>query len=193
MVKELLFSIYINKLTEPKPIKISKAKSIVNKKNERENNTEITEAIISTIKEKKRIKKSLIDTPEGVLMADIKIVKNTKTGKIVSDAYILEGGFIIWKYHNDSCSNKEKEIINIISEVIEYNNEKVYKISINNKPFIKDYYEAMLYYKEIIKDPNMDTFEKIFQTQSIGQLKVVNKIRMFSQIIIKHNSFSCVQ
>jgi len=193
MVKELLFSIYINKLTEPKPIKISKAKSIVNKKNERENNTEITEAIISTIKEKKRVKKSLIDTPEGVLMADIKIVKNTKTGKIVSDAYILEGGFIIWKYHNDSCSNKEKEIINIISEVIEYNNEKVYKISINNKPFIKDYYEAMLYYKEIIKDPNMDTFEKIFQTQSIGQLKVVNKIRMFSQIIIKHKSFSCVQ
>ena len=193
MVKDLLFSMYINKLTEPKPIKISKAKSIVNKKIEKENNTEITEAIISTIKEKKRVKKSLIDTPEGVLMADIKIVKNTKTGKIVSDAYILEGGFIIWKYHNDSCSNKEKEIINIISEIIEYNNEKVYKISINNKPFIKDYYEAILYYKEIIKDPNTDTFEKIFQTQSIGQLKVVNKIRMFTKIIIKHKSFSCVQ
>jgi len=190
MVKELLFSEFINILTEPKPIKISKAKKAIIIKEE--NINEITEAVITTIIEKKKAKKSKIAVPEGIMIADIKIVKNSKTSKIVSDAYISDGEYIIWTYHNDSCNDKYSEIIKIIADILENNSEKIYKISINNKLFVKDYYEAITYYKELIKNPNIDTFEKIFETQNIGQLKIVNKIRMFSKIILNHKLFSCV-
>jgi DNA polymerase delta subunit 1 len=190
MVKELLFSEFINKLVEPKPVKISKAKKAILQKEE--NINEITEPVITTIVEKKKARKSKIVVPEGIMLADIKIVKNSKTGKIVSDAYISDGQYIVWTYHNDSCNDKCREIIKIIADILEHNNEKIYKISINNKLFVKDYYEAITYYNELIKNPNIDTFEKIFETQNIGQLKIVNKIRMFSEIILNHKMFSCV-
>jgi len=190
MVKELLFSEFINKLVEPKPVKISKAKKAILQKEE--NINEITEPVITNIVEKKKAKKSKVVVPEGVMIADIKIVKNSKTGKIVSDANISDGQYIVWTYHNDSCYDKYSEIIKIIADILEHNNEKIYKISINYKLFVKDYYEAITYYNELTKNPNIVTLENIFETQNIGHLKTVNKVRTFSKIILNHKMFSCV-
>ena len=72
------------------------------------------------------------------------------------------------------------------------NSEKIYIISLNNKPFVKDYNEALLCYIELMKKQDSNTMENIFETQNLGALKLVNKIRKFSDIILNYKSFSFV-
>ena len=182
MVKALLFDKYIDILSEPKN---SKRKTKVIEEVDKE-------AKITNMSEK--ISSKNIDTtiPDNCLKLDIKITKNQKTGKIVADANIVDKKTKLWNYHKDDCTNKEKETIHIISEVLKQDSDKIYMISLNNKAFIKEYNEALINYHEIMKKQNADLMVNIFETQNIGGLKLINKIRKFSDIIVNHKSLSFI-
>lgn len=183
MVKALLFDSYIELLSEPKKPRAKKIKEIKD-----------TEGNIIIDTKPVKVKSTKIDTtiPDGVAKVDIKITKNQKSGKIVASASIIDNKTKIWDYHNDECINKESETIKIISEIMKLNSEKIYIISLNNKPFVKDYNEALLCYIELMKKQDSNTMENIFETQNLGALKLVNKIRKYSDIILNYKSFSFV-
>ena len=183
MVKALLFDSYIELLSEPKKPRAKKIKEIKD-----------TEGNIIIDTKPVKVKSTKIDTtiPEGVAKVDIKITKNQKSGKIIASASIVDNKTKIWDYHNDECINKESETIKIISEIMKLNSEKIYIISLNNKPFVKDYNEALLCYIELMKKQDSNTMENIFETQNLGALKLVNKIRKYSDIILNYKSFSFV-
>jgi len=183
MVKALLFDSYIELLSEPKKPRAKKIKEIKD-----------TGGNIIIDTKPVKVKSTKIDTtiPDGVAKVDIKITKNQKSGKIIASANIVDNKTKIWDYHNDECLNKESETIKIISEIMKLNSEKIYIISLNNKPFVKDYNEALLCYIELMKKQDSNTMENIFETQNLGALKLVNKIRKFSDIILNYKSFSFV-
>ena len=183
MVKALLFDSYIELLSEPKKPRAKKIKEIKD-----------TEGNIIIDTKPVKVKSTKIDTtiPDGVAKVDIKITKNQKSGKIIASACIIDNKTKIWDYHNDECINKESETIKIISEIMKLNSEKIYIISLNNKPFVKDYNEALLCYIELMKKQDSNTMENIFETQNLGALKLVNKIRKYSDIILNYKSFSFV-
>jgi DNA polymerase elongation subunit (family B) len=203
-VKELLFDKYINVLSEPKVRKVSKASrasiattnanpsyAIDNANNANNaNNTEGSEEIIST--EKEKLKKSDKSIEEGTFKADIKITKNIKTGVIIAEAYISDGTYKLWKYQKNNCKDKNKEIINIISKIINYDKNKKYAITVNNKKFITEYNTAVVYYKEKEKSKETNILDDIFNNQNIGELKIINNIRIFRDIIAEYKQFSFV-
>ena len=203
-VKELLFDKYINVLSEPKVRKVSKASrasiattnanpsyAIDNANNANNaNNTEGREEIIST--EKEKLKKSDKSIEEGTFKADIKITKNIKTGVIIAEAYISDGTYKLWKYQKNNCKDKNKEIINIISKIINYDKNKKYAITVNNKKFITEYNTAVVYYKEKEKSKETNILDDIFNNQNIGELKIINNIRIFRDIIAEYKQFSFV-
>ena len=200
-VKELLFDKYINVLTEPKePIiwksiksksRATKAASGENKANEEERaETAKGNEIIKTDKEK--LKKTDKNIETGTLKVDIKITKNIKTGLITSSAYISDGTSKIWQYEKDNCRDKNREAIYIINKVINYDKNYKYIIALNNKKFIIEYNTAVVYYKE--KEASMETniLGDIFNSQNIGDLKIINNIRIFRDIIADYKLFSFV-
>ena len=194
-VKELLFDKYINILREPKVKKISKsvkANKITNIETVNDNKNIIGECdeIISTDKEK--MKKSDKNIEDGTFKVDIKITKNIKTGVIISSAYIGDGIYKIWKYQKNNCKDKNKEVINIISKIINYDKNKKYVITLNNKKFITEYNTAVVYYKDIEKSKETNILGDIFNTQNIGDLKIINNIRRFKDIIGDYKMFSIV-
>jgi hypothetical protein len=183
MVKALLFDSYIELLSEPKKLSVKKIKEI------KDSDGNI---VIDTKHVKVKSTKIDITIPDGVAKVDIKITKNQKSGKIIASASIVDNKTKIWDYHNDECINKESETIKIISEIMKLNSEKIYIISLNNKPFVNDYNEALLCYIELMKKQDSNTMENIFETQNLGALKLVNKIRKYSDIILNYKSFSFV-
>jgi DNA polymerase delta subunit 1 len=201
-VKELLFDKYINVLTEPKEPKIRKSTksrstkalsgvSGENKANEEERvETAKGNEIIKT--EKAKLKKTDKNVETGTLKVDIKITKNIKTGLIVSSAYISDGTSKIWQYEKDDCKDKNREAIYIINKVINYDKNYKYIIALNNKKFIIEYNTALVYYKE--KEASMETniLSDIFNSQNIGELKIINNIRIFRDIIADYKLFSFV-
>ena len=203
-VKELLFDKYINVLTEPKERKNKRVvKSRITNANAanaanatRANCSQTPKAcegsgeIIST--EKDKLKKTDKNIETGTLKVDIKITKNAKTGIIASAAYISDGISKIWKYEKDNCKDKDKEALNIITKVINYDKNYKYIITLNNKKFIIDYNTALAYYKE--KEASMETniLSDIFNSQNIGELKIINNIRIFRDIIADYRLFSFV-
>jgi hypothetical protein len=199
-VKELLFDKYINVLTEPKePIirKSIKSKSIKSKSRatkaasgEPESDGVGRNEIIKT--EKEKLKKTDKNIETGTLKVDIKITKNIKTGLITSSAYISDGTSKIWQYEKDNCRDKNREAIYIINKVINYDKNYKYIIALNNKKFIIEYNTALVYYKE--KEASMETniLGDIFNSQNIGDLKIINNIRIFRDIIADYKLFSFV-
>ena len=194
-VKELLFDKYINVLSEPKIKKPSKAKPKLPKLlklttiQENAGNDVIEGEVITTEKEKlKKVDKS-IET--GTFKADIKIVKNIKTGIISSDAYISDGINKIWKYKSN-CTDKNKEILNVISKIIKFNKEVKYIITVNNKKFVADYNNMLAYYKEKEDTKETNILENIFASQNIGDIKIINNIRVFGDIIGDYKMFNLI-
>ena len=129
---------------------------------------------------------------DGTFKVDIKITKNIKTGVIISSAYIGDGIYKIWKYQKNNCKDKNKEVINIISKIINYDKNKKYVITLNNKKFITEYNTAVVYYKDIEKSNETNILGDIFNTQNIGDLKIINNIRRFKDIIGDYKMFSIV-
>jgi len=194
-VKELLFDKYINILSEPKIKKVSKstkANKITNIETVNDNKNIIGECdeIISTNKEK--MKKPDKNIEDGTFKVNIKITKNTKTENIIAEAYISDGIYKIWKYQKNNCKDKNKEVINIISKIINYDKNKKYVITLNNKKFITEYNTAVVYYKDMEKSKETNILGDIFNTQNIGDLKIINNIRRFKDIIGDYKMFSIV-
>jgi DNA polymerase elongation subunit (family B) len=194
-VKELLFDKYINILSEPKVKKVSKsakANKITNIETVNDNKNIIGECdeIISTNKEK--MKKPDKNIEDGTFKVNIKITKNTKTENIIAEAYISDGIYKIWKYQKNNCKDKNKEVINIISKIINYDKNKKYVITLNNKKFITEYNTAVVYYKDMEKSKETNILGDIFNTQNIGDLKIINNIRRFKDIIGDYKMFSIV-
>jgi len=194
-VKELLFDKYINILSEPKIKKVSKsakANKITNIETVNDNKNIIGECdeIISTNKEK--MKKPDKNIEDGTFKVNIKITKNTKTENIIAEAYISDGIYKIWKYQKNNCKDKNKEVINIISNIINYDKNKKYVITLNNKKFITEYNTAVVYYKDMEKSKETNILGDIFNTQNIGDLKIINNIRRFKDIIGDYKMFSIV-
>lgn len=130
------------------------------------------------------------------MKVDIKITKNIKTGLITSSAYISDGINKIWQYEKDNCKDKNREAINIIKKVINYDKNYKYIITLNVKKFIIEYNTALVYYKE--KEASLETnilcdiLNDIFDRKSIGDLKIINNMRVFSDIIADYKLFSFV-
>jgi DNA polymerase elongation subunit (family B) len=204
MVKDLLFSKYIDILSEPKIRRISKAAP--KKKTVTKNGKDVAEdvgedageavasaknSVVTISTESEKLKRADNKIPTGTLKVDIKITKDKDSGKLVADSYISDGKNKIWKYNNDNCHNKESEILRIVAEIIKTNREKTYIITVNNKKFVSDYNNALVSYKELIQQtPELNMLENIFTNQSIGQLALITKIRRFSDIIVEYKSFS---
>lgn len=190
-VKELLFDKYINMLSEPKIKKISKAKTVkltTISENIGHNVDVINKEVITT--EKEKLKKADKNIEAGVCKADVKIVKNIKTGIISSDAYISDGKNKIWKYSKNNCTDKNKELINVISKIINFNKEIKYIITVNNKKFVTDYNNMLVYYKEKENSKETNILENIFANQNIGDIKIINNIRVFGDIIGDYKQFT---
>lgn len=190
-VKELLFDKYINMLSEPKIKKISKAKTVkltTISENIGHNVDVINKEVITT--EKEKLKKADKNIEAGVCKADVKIVKNIKTGIISSDAYISDGKNKIWKYSKNNCTDKNKELINVISKIINFNKEIKYIITVNNKKFVTDYNNMFVYYKEKENSKETNILENIFANQNIGDIKIINNIRVFGDIIGDYKQFT---
>ena len=190
-VKELLFDKYINILSEPKIKKNSKTKT-KNSANVQLINNDIDcnngDEIISLEKEKMKKSDKTIET--GVLKADIKIVKNIKSGFILAEAYICDGTYKIWKYRKENCKDKNKEYINIVRKIINYNKDMKYIITVNNKKFVTDYSNAVVYYKDLESSKETNVLENIFANQNIGDIKIINYIRIFTDIIEDYKLFT---
>jgi hypothetical protein len=128
----------------------------------------------------------------GTLKAEIKITKNNTTGIVSSEAYICDGINKIWKYNKSGCKDKNKEFINIISKIINFNKNMKYIIKVNNKKFLTEYSHAVVYYKEKESSKETNVLENIFNNQDIGDIKIINYIRLFSDIIDNYKAFSLV-
>jgi len=194
-VKELLFDKYINMLSEPKIKKPSKAKAKTARFATISENIDsdvkaidgIDGEVIATNKEK--LKKADKNIETGTYKADVKIVKNLKTGIISSDAYISDGTNKIWKYSKNNCIDKNKELLYVISKIINFNKEVKYIITVNNKKFVTDYNNMLVYYKEKEDSKETNILENIFASQNIGDIKIINNIRVFGDIIGDYKQF----
>ena len=138
------------------------------------------------------MKKTDKNIETGTLKVDIKITKNIKTGLIGSSAYICDGTSKIWQYEKDTCRDKNREAIYIINKVINYDKNYKYIITLNNKKFIIEYYTALVYYKENEASMETNILSDIFNSQNIGELKIINNIRIFRDIIADYKLFSFV-
>ena len=136
------------------------------------------------------MKKSDKTIETGVLKADIKIVKNIKSGFILAEAYICDGTYKIWKYRKENCKDKNKEYINIVRKIINYNKDMKYIITVNNKKFVTDYSNAVVYYKDLESSKETNVLENIFANQNIGDIKIINYIRIFTDIIEDYKLFT---
>ena len=192
-VKELLFDKYINVLSEPKEPKIRKSAKSRSTKTAVSGEPEaiaVGNEIIKT--EKEKLKKTDKNIETGTLKVDIKITKNAKTGVIGSSAYISDGTSKIWQYEKDNCRDKNREAIYIINKVINYDKNYKYIITLNNKKFIIEYYTALVYYKENEASMETNILSDIFNSQNIGELKIINNTRIFGDIIADYKLFSFV-
>lgn len=210
MVKELLFSKYIDMLSEPKIRRVAKTTNKVSSKNaiktikngsgsgdgchDGHNRRAVAHAHIDDITistEIEKLKREDKKITEGTLKVDIKITKDKDSGKIIANSFISNGKNKIWKYTNDNCRDKENEILKIVAEIIKTKREKTYVITVNNKKFVSDYNNALQSYIEFTQNtPEINMLENIFTSQSIGQLALITKIRRFSDIIVDYKEFS---
>jgi len=184
-VKELLFDKYINMLSEPKVKKaratktnlpvITDGTSVVAKK------PRVSKKKDETIADKAETNVEIIET--GFSKAVIKITKNQKSGNIVSDAYVLDGKQKIWTYTNDSKTDKDNELINIIMAMIEHDKSKKFAINVNCAPFVKDYTLALGKYNEMVRNKETNVVENAFKDLDAGRIKDIGKIKKYWRLL----------
>lgn len=205
MVKELLFDKYIQMLSEPKTKRKAKALIITGEQNikttkknkaeettkqDRPNNVEKNDQVVrgkptaKTTKDDQVAKgKPESKDNEGYLNATIKVSKNMKSGKIIAEAHITENKKKIWLYKNDDCNTKEGEIINIINNMMLFNNDYKYIIKVNNVQFVKEYFNALMCYETLLQSKEDNIVENAFKDQNIGKIKDIGKINKFESLL----------
>jgi hypothetical protein len=178
MVKELLFEKFIAILREPKAPTVRKSKLTI--KN--------AIAVTDTTDQTGTVQK---------LDATIKITKKLKTKKIEAIAFIKnDKKKKIWEVVNSDCKNKEHEAIALIKQIIAYNSNNIYFITLNNKQLIDEYTRAHYVYNELLKNNEIyseDTIEnimrKVMNTQDTGRLKDINNIHKYYELIQLNSKF----
>jgi len=167
-VQELLFNEFIDKLKEPK-IKKIKTKSEPKKKIKDEIKDEIKHEIKHEIKDeiKDEIKTDLLEGDLRIIESKVKncitykIKINDTTGKIL---YKNEGE------NNDKLMTKDKIIRKLLKEIYDKYKNRVIKIKLNNKQFIKDYKILIANYNEI------NNIEHLKNNNDSNKNKIINDI-----------------
>jgi hypothetical protein len=169
-VQELLFDEFINKLKEPK------IKKVIQKKITKKSNVKV----IDNQKEEISINTDLL---EGELKVIESKVKNNISYKIkICD----KDNKVIYKDEGENeikDITKEKMIRKILSEIYEKYSNRVIKIKLNNKQFIKDYKILIAKYDDIVK-----TSGDIRNNKDASKNKIINEIINKNDLIkIKDN------
>jgi hypothetical protein len=204
MVKELLFDRFINILQEPKAPRGAKAKA---KTVAAAGATEMKETVAPVAKTRKSKKATASDATNSTvantgcanLDATIKITKKLKTNTIEVVAYIKnDKNKKLWEEKTektDKCVNKDQETIEMVKQIIAYNSNNIYYITLNNKVFADEYNKAHYTYNDIIKTSNTtsDTIEDIMKgivnTQDTGKLKDINNVYKYYDLIQLNSKF----
>jgi len=189
MVKELLFDEFINMLTEPK----------IKKERKR---AEATKGTVTV--RPQRLKKTKIDASDpsatdestvlcSVLTADVKVVKKKESKAIESVAKISKGKEVLWTYTNNNAKDKTKELINIITDMLNYAKENNTRLSVkvNNKQFVSEYTKSVTGYKELEQGAKRDEdiVQSAMQSGNIGIMKDVASIIQYEPLIMMRDYF----
>jgi hypothetical protein len=187
MAKELLFEKFIAILREPKAPTVRKSKAVG------------TTKAAKAIKDKDAAAAAETTEPEAVQKLDavIKITKKLKTKTIEAVAFIKNSkNKKIWEHTNPNCKSKDHEIISLVKQIIAYNSNNIYFITLNNKGFIDEYTRSYYVYNELIKNNEInseDTIEsimrKVMNTHDTGKLKDINNIHKYYELIQLNTKF----
>lgn len=225
MVKELLFDRFINILQEPKVPRGAKAKAkaatakkaAVAVAGAGAAGAEGTEMpVAKTRKSKKATAGDTAGATAGDTASDtaganstaganldatIKITKKLKTNAIEVVAYIKNdknNKKKLWETKTektDKCVNKDQETIELTKQIIAYNSNSIYYITLNNKVFADEYNKAHYTYNDIIKTSNNtgetieDIMKGIVNSQDTGKLKDINNVYKYYDLIQLNNRF----
>jgi hypothetical protein len=219
MVKELLFDRFINILQEPKVPRVSKAKTagagaagaaVKTGKAKVSADTEVSVApVAKTRKPKKATTGDASDAnaantgcaATANLDATIKITKKLKTNMIEVIAYIKNDKNKkkkLWEVKTektDKCINKDQETIELVKQIIAYNSNSIYYITLNNKALAEEYNKAHYTYNDVIKTSNNtgetieDIMKGIVNSQDTGKLKDINNVYKYYDLIQLNSRF----
>jgi DNA polymerase delta subunit 1 len=196
MVKELLFDKYINILREPKAPTVRKSKAVgggvanaaktIKNGNAADANAATADATTDAV----------ADVVQK-LDATIKITKKLKTKTIEAVAFIKNSkNKKIWEHTNPNCKSKDHEIISLIKQIIAYNSNNIYFITLNHKEFIEEYTRSHYVYNELIKTNEIYTedtvdsiMRKVMNTHDTGKLKDINNIHKYYELIQLNSKF----
>ena len=193
MVKELLFDKFINILREPKAPTVRKSKAVgggVAKTIKNGNATDAKDANAATAD-------ATTDDAVQKLDATIKITKKLKTKTIEAVAFIKNSkNKKIWEKTTLNCKSKDHEIISLIKQIIAYNSNNIYFITLNHKEFIEEYTRSHYVYNELIKTNEIYTedtvdsiMRKVMNTHDTGKLKDINNIHKYYELIQLNSKF----
>jgi len=154
MAKELLFDKFINILSEPKAPTVRKSRKTIAGSSTVDSAS--VDAIKATRTTKTKVSKTANAKEENEIIVDsalpiepknidatIRITKKKQTNMIESVAYINnDKKKKIWEVKNENCKNKESEIIELVKQIVAYNSNNIYFITLNNKGFIDAYNRA---------------------------------------------------
>jgi DNA polymerase elongation subunit (family B) len=223
MVKELLFDRFINILQEPKAPRAVKAKTgakaaktvaakaaktlgVIAEGTEVAAVAEGTEVSVVPVAKTRKPKKATAsdNATAGAatnLDATIKITKKLKTNTIEVIAYIKNdknNKKKLWETKSektDKCINKDQETIELVKQIIAYNSNSIYYITLNNKPFTDEYNKAHYTYNDEIKTSNNtgktieDIMKGIVNSQDTGKLKDINNVYKYYDLIQLNSRF----
>jgi hypothetical protein len=207
MVKELLFDRFINILQEPKAPRASKAKTAV-----KTGKARVSADTVAPVAKTRKPKKAAVsdaatttgdanDAATANLDATIKITKKLKTNTIEVIAYIKNDknkNKKLWEVKTaktDKCINKDQETIELVKQIIAYNSNSIYYITLNNKQLAEEYNKAHYTYNDIIKTSNNtgetieDIMKGIVNSQDTGKLKDINNVYKYYDLIQLNNRF----
>ena len=191
MVKELLFDKFINILREPKAPTVRKSKAVGGAAKTIKNGN-ATDANANAATDD-----ATTDDVVQKLDATIKITKKLKTKTIEAVAFIKNSkNKKIWEHTTLNCKSKDHEIISLIKQIIAYNSNNIYFITLNHKEFIEEYTRSHYVYNELIKTNEIYTedtvdsiMRKVMNTHDTGKLKDINNIHKYYELIQLNSKF----
>ena len=193
MVKELLFDQFINILCEPKAPTVRKTKIATIKDGTKgtkgEKNTKDAKDISDVLNE--------LDDNAQLLNATIKITKKIKTKTIEAVAFIKnDKNKKIWEATKLNCINKDYESFSFVKQVIAFDSNTTFLITLNNKGFVDEYNRAFYTYKDLLatneinsEDTIDNIMSKVMNTQDTGRLRDINNIYKYYELIEVGNRF----
>lgn len=105
----------------------------------------------------------------------------------------------VWEVKKENCKNKDCETIELVKQIISFDSNNIYYITLNNKPFVEEYNRAQYSYNELIKSNLLNsenTIEKlmknIMNSHDTGKLKDINNVYKYYDLILLNSKFMFV-